>query len=61
MKYVVSANNNMYFKFWLMRQYPVFVIDDNPYALEEAEKFDTKEEAKIVADNFGGEVEEVAE
>lgn len=59
MKYIVSANNNMYFKYWHMNQYPVFVIDDNLYAQEEAERFDTKEEAQVVADNFGGTVEQV--
>lgn len=27
MKYIISVNNNMYFKYWHMSQYPVFVID----------------------------------
>ncbi len=61
MKYIISVNNNMYFKYWHMSQYPVFVIDDNPYAYDEAKCFDTLKEAQIVANNFGGTVEKVEE
>ncbi|GMQ73538.1 hypothetical protein [Tetragenococcus halophilus] len=56
-KYYVKTGN-MYFQYFEESQYPVFVIDDNLEAKEEASEF-YKQSALILAKQMGAEIEPV--
>ena len=56
-RYYVKVGN-LYFKSWEENQYPLFVIDDNPGAKEDADIFD-KQAALKVATEVGGTIEPI--
>lgn len=58
-KWIVKVNN-MYFLNWGEDgTCPTFMINDAPRTKEQAEKYESKQEAELVAEIFGGVVEKV--